>query len=120
MKVQQKAPGHVGRMDKALEFTKVPSVLCNSGCTGDFIKPKDAKAAGLPIIGPINKLIAVADDATVQSQSKTLLPYNLPLHAREANTVPDFGHSLVGIKPFADAGCISVFHPHDKGVTIHR
>ena len=76
----------------------------------------------LPSIGQGIKwmLIAVADDATVQAHSKTLLPYDLPLHVREADTVPDFGHSLVGIKPFADAGFISVFHPHDEGVTIHR
>ena len=120
VKVHQKAPGHVSRMDKALEVTKVPSALCDSGCTGTFIKPKYAKAAGLTIIGPSNKLIAVTDDATVQAQSKTLLPYDLPLHARAADTVPDFGHSLVGIKPFSDAGYISVFHPHDEGVTIHR
>ena len=44
----------------------------------------------------------------------------MPFNARAEDTVPDFGHSLVGIKPFAYAGCISVFHPHDEGVTIHR
>ena len=106
VKVQQKAPGHVGRMEKALKVTKVPSAVCDSGCTGAFIKPKDAKAAGLPILGPSKKLIAVADNATVQAQSKTLLPYDLPLNARAADTVPAFGHSLVGIKPFSDASCI--------------
>ena len=67
VKVHQKAPGHVGRMDKALEVTKVPIVVCDSGCTGDFIKPKDYKAAGLPILGPSNKLIAVADNATLKA-----------------------------------------------------
>ena len=120
VKVHQKAPGHVGRTYKTLEVTKVPSAVCNSGCTGAFINPKYAKAAGLPILGPSNKLIAVADNATVQAQSKTLLPYDLSLNAIAADTVPDFGHSMVGIKTFADAGCISVFHPHEEGVTIHR
>ena len=38
----------------------------------------------------------------------------------EGDIVPNFSHSLVGVKPFADAGCISVFHPHQEGVTIHR
>ena len=71
-------------------------------------------------MGHPKKLIAVADDATVQAQPKKLLPYDLPLNARAAYTVPGFGHSLVGIKTFADAGCIGVFHPHDEGVTIHR
>ena len=113
MKLHHKAPGHVGRMDKALEVTKVPSAVCDSGCTGAFIKPKDFKAAGLPILGP-------SDIATVQAQSKTLLPYDLPLNARASDTVPAFGHSPVGNKPFADAGCISIFHPHDEGITIQR
>ena len=45
VKVKQKAPGHFGRMDKALEVTKVPSAVCDSGCTGAFVKPKDAKAS---------------------------------------------------------------------------
>ena len=92
VKVQQKAPGHVGRMDKALEVTKVPSAVCDSGCTGAFVKPKYSKAAGLPILGPSNKLIAVADNVTVQDQYKTLLPYDLPLKARSVDTVPGFGH----------------------------
>ena len=101
--MHQKGPGHVGRMNKALEVTKVPSAVCDSGFTGAFINPKYAKAAGLPILGPSNKLIAVADNATVQAQSKTLLPYDVPLNFRAADTVPDFRYSLVGIKPFADA-----------------
>ena len=92
LKVHQKAPGHVGRMDKALEVTKVPSAVCDYGCTGAFIKPKVAKAAGLPILGTSNKLTAVADNVTVQYQYKTLLPYDLPLNARAVDTVPDFGH----------------------------
>ena len=45
VKVHQKAPSHVGRMDKAVEVTKVPSAVCDSGCTGAFVKPKDAKAS---------------------------------------------------------------------------
>ena len=65
VKVHQKAPGHVGRMDKALEVTKVPSAICDSCCKCAFIKPKDSKASGLPILGPSKKLIAVGDDATV-------------------------------------------------------
>ena len=93
VKVHQKAPGHVGRMEKSLEITRVPSAVCKYGCTGALIKPKDAKAVGLPILGPSNKLIAVADNATVQDQSKKLLPYDLPLNARAADTVPAFGHS---------------------------
>ena len=90
LKVHQKAPGHVGRMDKALEVTKELSAVYDSGCTGAFIKPKYAEAEGLPIIGPSKKLIAVADNATVQAQSKTLLPYDFPLNARASDTVPDF------------------------------
>ena len=38
----------------------------------------------------------------------------------EGDVVPNFSNSLVGVKPFADAGCISVFHPHQEGVTIHQ
>ena len=44
VKVHQKAPGHFVRMDEVLEVTKVPSALCDFGCTGALIMLKDAKA----------------------------------------------------------------------------
>ena len=37
----------------------------------------------------------------------------------EVGVVHIFRNSLIGVKPFVDAGCINIFHPHQCGVTIH-
>ena len=38
----------------------------------------------------------------------------------EVDVVPNLSNSLIGFKLFVDAGCISIFHPHQGGVTIHH
>lgn len=94
--------------------------VLDTGSTGFFITEEGAKEAGLPILGPSTKAIAVANDEIAWAKHKTRLPYDLPASMMEGDVVPKFSHSLVGVKPFADAGCISVFHPHQEGVTIHQ
>ena len=76
-----------------------------------FVTPRDARQAGLPILGPSRKTIAMADNNIIQASHRTQLPYDLPATAMDGDVVPGFGNSLVGVKPFADAGCITILHP---------
>ena len=94
--------------------------MADTGCVGSFIKPEDAAAVGLPILGSSKKITAVANNGIRKSHHRTLLPYDLPPTAREADTVPVFGQSLVGIKLFDDTRCISIFNEHKGGVIIHN
>ena len=103
-----------------LASQKVPTSVSDTCCTGGFITLECAASASLPILVLSNKIISVADNGILKSQYKTLLPYDLQINAREADNVHDFGRSLVGIKEFADAGCIRIFYKHQGGVTIHN
>ena len=38
----------------------------------------------------------------------------------QGKVVTIFNNYLIGVKPFSDVGCISIFHPHQGGVTIHH
>ena len=75
---------------------------------------------GSPNTWTSKKIIAVANDSIRKSQHITLLPYNLPSTLQEADTPPVFRWYLVGIKPFSDFRCVSIFHAHEVGVTIHN
>ena len=44
----------------------------------------------------------------------------IPMEKLTGQTVPGFRDSLVGCGPFADAGLVTILHPHQGGVTIHR
>ena len=88
--------------------------------TGLFITTKDAKLSGLPTLGLYNKNIAVADKTVIHTSHKTRPPYTLTPSAMESDVVLTFHNSLIGVKPFADTGFISIFHPHQGGVTIYH
>ena len=88
--------------------------------TGLFITTRDDKLAGLTTLGPSNKTISVADNTVIHASQNARLPYNLPPSVMEGDVFPTFNNSLIGVKPFSDAGSISIFCPHQCGVTIHH
>ena len=71
-------------------------------------------------LGTSNKVIAVVDNTVIHALQKTIPTYNLPPSATEGDVVPALHNSLIGVKPFADVGCIRIFHPHKGGVSIHQ
>ena len=101
----------------------MPTGVLDSGCSGIFTTVDDAKRAGLPYLGPSSKLIATAatDGALQKARDNTCLMYKgIPMEKLTGQTVPGFRDSLVGCGPFADAGLVTILHPHQGGVTIHR
>jgi hypothetical protein len=57
----------------------------------------------------------------LQASYKTKLPFEqLTSKAREADILPGLKTPLVSINKIAEEGYTTVFHPGEKGVTIHK
>ena len=94
--------------------------ILDTGATGLFITTKDSILARILTLGLSNKTIIVADNTIIHASQKTRPPYNLLPSAREGDVIPTFRNSMIGVKPFSDAGCISILHTHQGVVTIHH
>ena len=110
------APHILGIRDTAL----IAMVILDTGATGLLITTRYAKLSSLTTMGPSTKNITVADNTVINASHKTRLAYNLPPSEMEDEVVPTFHNYLIAVKPFADARCISIFHPHQGRVTIHH
>jgi hypothetical protein len=74
----------------------------------------------LPNMGPSNKTIYLPDDTTLQASAKTMLPFTeLSSKAREADIIPGLTRPLMSVNKMANEGYTTVFHPRNKGVTVH-
>ena len=78
--------------------------IMDTGATIPFIKTRDYKISNPPNLGSSNKMIVVADNTVIHVYHKNRLPYNLPPIAMEGDFVLTFHNSLIGTKPFSDAG----------------
>ena len=112
----QYTPQTIGLRDQDLSAMGI----LDTGATGIFITTKYSKLAGLLTLGRSNKTIAVADNNAIHALYNTRIPYNLPPSAMWGDVVPSFSNLLIGVKPFADAVCISIFYSHQGEVTIHH
>ena len=99
-----------------------PSSILDTGYSGtNVITPRDAERAGLPKLGPSNRLIADTNGGISQAASQMQVwRQGLPLKASNGIIVPQIKHSLTGDTTFANQGLIMIFHSHYEGVTIHR
>ena len=94
-------------------------ITYDSGADGHYISEKDRKLAGLPIIRPSTKRVAVANGATSKAKHVTKLPFKgLSASASQADTFDDFPTSLMSVGRTADDGMISIFTK--EGVTVHK
>ena len=99
-----------------------PSSILDTGYSGtNVFTPRDAERAGLPNLGPLNRLISDANDGISQAAGQTRVQRKgLPPEASDGLIAPQIQHSLTGGTAFANQGLIMIFHPHYEGVTIHR
>ena len=100
---------------------KRPSSILDTGYSGtNVITPRDAERAGLPKLGPSNKLILDANGGISQGAGRTRVwRQGLPPEAGDRIIAPQIQHSLTGGTAFADQGLMIIFHPHSEGVTVH-
>ncbi len=94
-------------------------VMYDSGADGHYISEQDQAKAGLPIIRPSSKQVAVANGATSRGKNVTQLPFpTLSAQARTADTFCEFPTSLMSVGKVADDGNISIFTK--DGATVHN
>lgn len=89
----------------------------DSGTTVHLSKESD----NLELTGPSNLSIAVATGQHSQTTSTAQLPLdNIRPAARVTHVLPELQpNSLLSVKQLADNGYVTIFHPGDKGVTVH-
>ncbi|EED95555.1 predicted protein [Thalassiosira pseudonana CCMP1335] len=100
--------------------TNLPiTVTYDSGADGHYISETDRRQAGLPILRRSTKQVGVANGNISRGQHVTELPIPaLSKQAKQADTFPDFPHSLMSVGKTADDGMVSIF-THD-GVTVFK
>ncbi len=103
---------------RTIKNNNVVMVTYDSGADGHYISEQDRAKAGLPILCPSSKRLAVANGATSRGKNVTQLPFpTLSAQARTANTFREFPTSLMSVGKVADDGNVSIFTK--DGVTVH-
>ena len=99
-----------------------PSLCADSGASKSLNRRSTATALGLPHAGPSDTCIRMASGHIKQAVSKTVMPFDVAPAARAGEVLDDddLTDNLAAIKPFADSGHVTIFHPGDEGVTIVR
>ena len=94
-------------------------VTYDLGADGHYVSEKDRIKAGLPILKPSTKRVAVANGATSKAKHVAKLPFPvLSDKATKADTFEEFPTSLMSVGRTADDGTISIFTK--EGVTVHK
>jgi len=92
-------------------------MIVDSGATSHFI----SEDMNLPKGQKSNKQVYLPDDTILRTSTKTKLPFpNLSKAAREADILPGLKRSLLSVNKMAQEGYTTIFHPGEKGVTIHE
>ncbi|EJK62181.1 hypothetical protein THAOC_17220 [Thalassiosira oceanica] len=99
-----------------------PSLCADSGASKSLNRRSTATALGLPHAGPSDTFVRMASGQIKRAVSKTVLPFDITSDARAGEVLDDgdLADNLAAIKPLADSGHITIFHPGDEGVTVHR
>jgi hypothetical protein len=75
----------------------------------------------LPAEEESHKIVYLPDNQQVITPNKTLLPFpKSTKKMREADILLGLKRMLVSVKKLAEEGHTTVFHPEDKGVTVHK
>jgi hypothetical protein len=100
-----------------VEIQQTMKFVINLGATSNFV-PEEMN---LPKKGNSNKEVFLPDETTLQASYKTKVPFEqLTDKAREADILPGLKTPLISVNKIAEEGYTTVFHPGEKGVTIHK
>ena len=91
--------------------------MLDSGASSHFIQSGE----GLKLTGPSSKIISTANGTTMQATGTAELPLSqLRDSTKQAIITPDLkAKALLSVSKLADAGYTTIFHPTNKGVTVH-
>ena len=89
-----------------------PSLCADSGYTTILVTETLTSEATLPNLGPFKMRVQTANGGILHAKELTKVPFGLGAH-NKSNVFKDgtLADLLCGIKPMADAGLISIFHP---------
>jgi hypothetical protein len=92
-------------------------LVINSGATSNFV-PEEIN---LPKKGKSDKEVYLPDNTKLQATYRTELPLEqLSQKAREADILPGLKTPLLSINKMAEEGYTTIFHPGEKGFTVHK
>ena len=75
----------------------------------------------LPMKGKSHKEVYLPENTKLQALYKTKLPFKqLTSRAREVDVLPGLKTPLMSVNKMAEEGYTTIFHPGEKGVTIHK
>jgi hypothetical protein len=104
---------------RTIKNNNVVMVTYDSGADGHYISEQDQAKAGLPILHPSSKQVAVVNGATSRGKNVTQLPFpTLSARAQTVDNFCEFPTLLMSVGKVADDGNISIFTK--DGVTIHN
>ncbi len=93
-------------------------LVIDSGTTSHFV-PEEMNL--VPKKGKSNKEVYLPDNTKLLAMYQTELPLEqLSQSAREADILPGLTTPLVSINKMAKEGYMTIFHPGEEGVTVHK
>jgi hypothetical protein len=104
-------------MDTRIIKTTRETVSIISGVTSHVA----SEECDLPDESQSWKTVHLPNKETMQTTAKTSLPFKLLTpKAREADVISHLQQSLMSVHKFLEGGYMKIFHPGNKGVTIHK
>ncbi len=110
---QQKANKWTRRIARQREH----KIIIDSGATSHFM----SEELNLPTEGASNKEVYLPSNAKLKTSQRTKLPFKtLTNAAGEAAVLLGLKRSLLSVNKMAKEGYMTIFHPGEDGVTIHK
>ena len=105
------------KWSRRIERRRQMKLVIDSGATSNFV-PENMN---LPKKGKSTKEVYLPDDTKLHATYKTELPFEqLSSKAREADILPGLKTPLISVNKMSEEGYTTIFHPGEKGVTIHQ
>ena len=92
-------------------------IIIDSGATSHFM----TEDLNLPTEGASNKEVFLPNNAKLRTSRRTQLPFDtLTTAVSEADILLGLKRSLFSISKMSEEGYMTIFHPGEEGVTIHK
>ncbi len=115
--VQAIAHTKLNKWTRRIERQRQMKLVIDSGATSHFV-PENMN---LPKKGKSTKEVYLPDNTKLHATYKTELPFEqLSSKAREADILPGLKTPLISVNKMSEEGYTTIFHPGEKGVTIHQ
>jgi hypothetical protein len=92
-------------------------LVIDSGATSNFV----TEEMNLPKKGTSSKEVYLSENSKLSTSYTTETPFTqLTRKGRESDVLPVLKAPLISVNRMAEKGCTTIFHPGEKGVTVHK